>query len=95
MADESQTDAQAPPLAASFANFLATLQLQTLVFLGAVPNPATKETQQDLGQARYMIDMLGIIEEKTKGNLDETEQKILVSILHDVRIRYVHASGSA
>ncbi len=97
MADNAnaQADSSRKTLEASFTNFVATLRLQTLVFLGAVPNPATKQPTKDLTQAKYLIDTLSIIEEKTKGNLDKTEQDILERVLYEVRMLYVQASEQA
>jgi hypothetical protein len=46
---------------------------------------------RDLGAARQIIDILGILREKTRGNLDRGEEKLLEEILYDLRIRYVEA----
>ena len=83
-----------PPLPeASFASFIATLQLQTLVALGDMPNPATQKADPDLQQAKYLIDILGIIQDKTKGNLTDDEKTALDAVLYDVRMRFVNASS--
>ena len=78
---------------ATFANFIASLHLQVLVMLGLVPNPATQKTEKDLQQAKYMIDTLQVIQEKTKGNLDDTEKRLLDNILYEVRMRFVDGSS--
>lgn len=84
-----------PPLPeANFASFIATLQFQTLVALGEVPNPATEKADRDLPQAKYLIDTLGIMQEKTKGNLTDDEKRALDAILYDMRMRFVNASSN-
>ena len=49
--------------------FITTLALQASISLGQVPNPATNKTEEDLTQAKFLIDTLGVLQEKTKGNL--------------------------
>ncbi len=96
MAEETtERAARGKPLEASFTNFVATLRLQVLVCLGLVPNPATKSRQIDLEQAKYLIDTLNIIQQKTQGNLDETERKVLEGVLYEVEMRYVDAVNAS
>lgn len=93
-AEEEEEEQSGPPLPeASFGSFIATLQLQTLVALGEVPNPATQKADRDLQQAKYLIDILGIMQDKTKGNLSDDEKRALDAILYDVRMRFVNASS--
>ena len=96
MADEAQDQPQGSPQMPepSFANFIATLRLQVFVCLGQVPNPATQKPEKDLGQAKYLIDTLQILEQKTQGNLDETEKTLLDTVLYEARMRYVEACGT-
>ena len=89
MNDSNSTERK--PLEATFVNFLATLRLQILVCLGHVPDPATKTRKRNLEQARYLIDILQILQKKTAGNLDETEEKALQGILYEAQMRYVQA----
>ena len=97
MGNDAQTEGQSGDQTprASFTSFVATLRLQALVCLGELPNPATQKQEADLGQAKYLIDTLQIVQEKTKGNLDETEQKLLDTILYEARMRYVEACAAA
>ena len=82
-----------PPLPpASFPLLLATLGTQALMALGFLPNPVSEKTEQDLEQAKHLIDMLGVLEEKTKGNLTADEKRQLDSLLFDLRLQYVEAS---
>ena len=88
--DKQQQGPQAVP-EASFAHFVATLQLQAVVALGDVANPATGKQEKDLVQAKYLIDVLSVIEDKTKGNLDQAEEKLMQRIMYDLKMRYVRA----
>jgi len=78
------------------ANFLTLVQsyrIQSLYCLGMLKLPGTEEAQVNLDAAKHNIDMLGVIEEKTKGNLNEEEQQFLGQILHEVRMAYVQMAS--
>ncbi len=78
---------------ASFSVLLATLGTQAMAMMGLLPNPdGTGNTQVHLPMARHLIDMIGILEEKTKGNLSEDEAKALNENLHQLRMAYVAIS---
>ena len=72
-----------------FGFFLSTLSMQVLVALGEVPHPGTGRPEQDLEQARTLIDVLGMLKEKTKGNLTSEESEMLEGILYELRMKYV------
>ena len=74
---------------ASFKLFLSSLATQTLINMGEIENPLNNEKKQDLDQAKFTIDTLEIIRDKTKGNLTDEETKYLDTILYDLRMRYV------
>ena len=74
---------------ASFMLFLAGITTQAFIQLGEVDNPITKKNEQNLTQAKYTIDMINILEEKTMGNLSDEEKKYLDSALFDLRSRYL------
>jgi len=78
-----------PP--ADFLHFISGLATQALMQLGEIENPLAGEKVVDLEAARYSIDLLGIIEEKTRGNLTPDEKRYLAAALHDLRMRYVQA----
>jgi len=80
---------------ARFDLFLSGLATETLIALGEVPNPATRRQGVNLPQARYLIDLLGILEEKTKGNLTVEEGKLLTDVLYQLRMRYLAKAGPA
>lgn len=65
---------------------------QALMYLGAVPDPASGRAVVAPEYARLHIEMLAVLEEKTKGNLTEAESKLLTRALHELRMEYVEVS---
>ena len=79
----------------SFSTFVLSLSTQALAHLGEIPHPVDSTTSRDLAAAKQLIDILGILQEKTKGNLDATEGALLEHLLYDLRLRYVeHVRGA-
>jgi hypothetical protein len=74
---------------ASFVNFLSTLATNAAAALGAVPHPATGKRMLDLDTAKYWLDILGMLKDKTAGNLHPQEARLLEGLLGDLRIQYV------
>lgn len=72
-----------------FATFVLSLSHSALMHLGEAPNPETNAFEKDLPLARQTIDLIGMLEEKTKGNLTGDEERLLGQILFDLRMRYV------
>ena len=77
------------PPQADFSFFITTLSLQASIALGAIPNPATNKTEEDHTQAKFLIDTLGMLKEKTKGNLTVEETNLLENLLYELRMQYV------
>ncbi len=75
-----------PP--ADFRGLVEMIATQALLYLGGVPDQSGK-AMFDPGVARHMIDLLGVIEEKTKGNLTDEESTMVTQLLGDLRARYV------
>jgi hypothetical protein len=76
-----------PP--ASFELLITTLATQALMFLGQIPDPESQQPTVNLELAHHQIDMLGVLETKTRGNLSPDEANALESILHQLRMIYV------
>jgi Domain of unknown function (DUF1844) len=74
---------------ASFVNFLSTLATNAAASLGAMPHPVTGQRSLDLDTGKYWLDVLGMLSEKTKGNLHPQESRLLESLLGDLRMQYV------
>jgi hypothetical protein len=73
----------------NFATFIFSLNSSALVHLGAIEEPGTGKKVKNLPLAKQTIDILGVLEEKTRGNLTSDEDNLLKNILHDLRIMYV------
>lgn len=85
--DEQRT--ALPPL--DFSTFVLSLGSSAMVNLGQVPAPGEEQPRVDLSAAKQIIDILGILEEKTRGNLDSSEEQLLRTLLYDLRVHYVDA----
>ncbi len=77
------------PPPANFRLFLESLLSQAWLALGKFPNPTTGESQFDEAWARYYIDMVGILAEKTSGNLDKDEAQIIEVNLSSLRLTFI------
>ena len=73
----------------NFATFIVGLSTQALLHLGEIPDPTTNNPVRDLAAAQQLIDILGLLRDKTRGNLDRDEAGLLDSILFDLRMKYV------
>lgn len=76
----------------NFLNFVTGLGLECLVALGKLENPLTKEKKVDSRQARYIIDTLDMIKGKTKGNLNQEEEKSLDELIVYLKMLYLENS---
>lgn len=77
----------APPI--DFPSYILSYYTQGLVFLGEVPNPITKQNEPDLESAKHAVDVLGMLHEKTKGNLSAEESQLLESVLYELRMKFM------
>ncbi len=82
-----------PP--ADFAGLLMMLSTQAMVGLGMVPMPGQSQPTKNLEMAKYFIDLLAVLEEKTKNRLEREENNMLIETLHQLRIGYVQATRSS
>lgn len=73
----------------NFTIFLSSLSIQAMIAIGKMENPVTGKTERNLEQSRFLIDTLGIIKEKTKGNLTTEENSLLDDALYNLRLLYV------
>src|SRR5262249_27971634 len=88
-AAESPTAQATPPSALNFSTFVISLSTQALAHLGEIAHPIDNQIGVDLAAAKQLIDILGILKEKTQGNLDASESALLESMLYDLRIKFV------
>ena len=77
----------------NFATFIFSLNSSALVHLGVIEDPSAAKKTKILPLAKQTIDILGMLEEKTRGNLSGDEEQLLKNILHDLRLMYVKESS--
>jgi hypothetical protein len=83
----SDEDMQLPEV--NFSTFVFSLSSSAFLHLGEVEDPSSGKKQKNLPMAKHTIDILGMLEEKTQGNLTEDEGQLLKNVLYDLRMRYV------
>jgi hypothetical protein len=79
----------AGPQDLTFASFVVGLSTEALALMGEMPHPATGERMNDLVGAQQLVDIIGILQEKTRGNLSPDEETLLEAILFELRMKYV------
>jgi Domain of unknown function (DUF1844) len=92
--DETQETAkkdEAPLPEINFSTFVISLSTQALMHLGEIANPLTGQIEADTAVAKQMIDIIGMLREKTRGNLNAGEDRLIEDILFDLRMKYVEA----
>ncbi|MBU1087737.1 MAG: DUF1844 domain-containing protein [Candidatus Omnitrophica bacterium] len=89
-ADANDHEHEMPPV--DFNLFISSLGMQALMGLGEIENPISNKKEPSLPQAKYLIDTLGMVEEKTKGNLNDQEKQMLEQMLFQLRMKYVELS---
>lgn len=86
-------DVPLPP--ASLEILIGSLATQAMVSLGIIPNPITNKPQRLPNQAKHLIDMLQVVQEKTEGNRTDDESAMLEDTIHQLRMAYVSVSQGA
>jgi len=86
---ESTTHEALPAI--NFPTFIISLSTQALMHLGEIPNPLTGKVEKEIEVAKQTIDILSLLQEKTQGNLDQGEEKLMEEVLYDLRMKYVEA----
>jgi hypothetical protein len=89
MDEQKKVDDAGIPLEADFSFFISTLSIQASIALGAMPNPVTQKIEENLNQAKLIIDTLGMLKEKTQGNLNSEEDGLLDNLLYELRMQYL------
>ncbi len=77
----------------SFTSFILSLNTTALFHLGDIPHPETGQKVFDLELARHAIDTLAMLEEKTKGNLDNEEQDLISRVVYELKMRFIKAKS--
>lgn len=77
-----------PPI--DFNTFILSLASATMIDLGEMEGPDGRRQAPNLPMARHHIDLLAMLQEKTRGNLSGEEERILHQVLYDLRMRFIH-----
>ncbi|MDH5508862.1 MAG: DUF1844 domain-containing protein [Nitrospinota bacterium] len=85
-----EEELKAPPI--DFSTFVLSLASNAVYSLGGFQDPVSGKTSVNLSQAKQAIDILSMIEEKTRGNLNEEEAKLIKHLLYDLRMKFVEAT---
>lgn len=88
-APAGEASREQPSAEINFPTFVISLCTQALAHLGEIPDPSAGDTRVDLDAARQLIDILGMLQEKTAGNLERDEATLLEHALYDLRMKYV------
>ncbi len=89
---DSRPSSEAPPGTGAridFPSYILSYYTQGLVLIGEVPNPYTNKKEEDLEGARHTVDILTMLEEKTKGNLSREEAQLLQGVLYELRMKFM------
>ncbi len=73
----------------NFSSFVFSLSTSVMYHFGDFPDPVSQKTEKNLAAAKQTIDILGMLKEKTEGNLDDNEKELLDAMLFELRMRYV------
>ncbi len=77
-------------LEASISTLVISIGSTAVMSLGLAPNPNTGKTEKDLNLAKFNIDLLVMLQEKTQGNLSEDEEKLVGHVINDLQVKYVN-----
>jgi hypothetical protein len=80
---------ETPQYEVDFSSFILSLSTSALIQLGKISDPVSKQPAKNLEAAKQTIDILMIIQEKTKGNLTSQEQAVMDNSLYDLRMMYI------
>lgn len=86
---KKESDVPLPEI--NFSTFVISLSTQALMHLGEIADPMTGKVESDIPVAKQMIDIVALLKDKTRGNLDPGEQQLMEDVLYDLRMRYVEA----
>jgi len=89
--DSPPSDKKKPLPRIDFSSFILSLYSSGLVQLGQVEDPSSGKKSVNLDLAKHTIDLIAMLEEKTRGNLDEEEKNLINTLLSEIRVAFVKA----
>jgi len=95
MSEEIKTDPEIPAIfELDFSTFVLSLNTSALIHFGDIPDPGTKERTVSVPAAKHTLQILEILKDKTTGNLDEQETKLLDDVLFNLRMKFIRLTES-
>ncbi len=88
--EEGGAEAEIP---VNFFTYMTSMGYQAMIFLGEIPNPMTGKSEKNMRQAKFIIDTLLMLKDKTKGNLTEQEQAFIDGTAYELQMKFVELSG--
>lgn len=79
----------------TFLNYITSLGFQAMIFLGDIDNPVTQKKEENLEQARFLIDTMNMLRDKTKSNLTPQEENLLNASIYELQMRFVEKKGKS
>jgi hypothetical protein len=95
LAEEIERTESAGMPESSFAEIVNTLALQAMVGLGGIAGPGGQRVPPNLEMAKHFIDLLDVLDQKTRGNLSDAEKRALDATLYNLRLVFVDLAGGA
>ena len=77
----------------NFLNYISSLAFQAMIFMGEIPNSMTNKSEKNLMQAKFLIDTLSMLQEKTSGNLNDQEKDLLENSVYELQMKFVQTSS--
>ncbi len=90
--ESEKQDSRQPPEEVTFSGLIFSLSHSALAQMGEIPDPISNKKEKNLPLARQSIDLIALLQEKTKGNLNQEEDMLLTNVLYDLRMRFVQNS---
>jgi len=87
--DNTASSPEEPLPVLDFPSFILSLWTSALIQMGEIEDPIRRKKDKNLTAAKQTIDLIAMLQEKTKGNLSEQEQNIVTQVLYDLRMKYV------
>jgi len=85
---------QAYPGKADFSSFIISMSSSAYIYLGMIEDPISKKKEINLQAAKQMIDIISMLKEKTKGNLEISEERLISGILYELQMLYLNKSNA-
>ena len=92
---ENERNSAGKMIEASFSTLAISLGTQAIVAMGLVESPITGKFEKDMDAARFNVDLLRMLRDKSKGNLSQHEEKLLTDMIYDLQMKYVQAGKAS